>query len=69
MLVEGVEQPPGAVSDRAMVTVTDQTLVARNGRRIPAQDLEVGMTVRVWFEGAVAESYPVQGTAGFVEVQ
>jgi hypothetical protein len=69
MLVEGDEQPAGAVSDKAMVTVSDETSVARGDRWVPAQDLAVGMTVRVWFEGAVAESYPVQGTASFIEIQ
>ncbi len=69
MLVEGGEQPAGAVSDKAMVTVSGETLVSRGERWIPARDLAVGMVVRVWFEGAVAESYPVQGTASFVEVE
>jgi hypothetical protein len=69
MRVEGGRQPEGAASDKAMVTFTDETVVARGDRRIPARDLAVGMTVRVWFEGAVAESYPVQGSAGFIEVR
>ena len=69
MLVEGGEQPAGAVSDKAMVTVTTDTNVAQGDRWVPAQDLAVGMTVRVWFDGAVAESYPVQGSASFIEVQ
>ena len=69
MLVEGGKQPAGAVSDKAMVTVTDETRITRADEREGAQSLAVGMTVRVWFEGPVAESYPVQGTAGFVEIQ
>jgi hypothetical protein len=69
MLVEGGEQPAGAVSDKAMVAFTGDTQIARAGRRIPPSDLEVGMRVRVWFEGPVAESYPVQGTASFIEVE
>jgi len=69
LLVEGGNQPEGAVSDKAMVTITDETLIARNTRWIPPEDLAVGMTVRVWFEGPVAESYPVQGSASFIEVQ
>ena len=28
----------------------------------------VGTNVRVWFSGAVAESYPVQGTAQAVQI-
>ena len=69
MLVEGGKQPTGAVSDKAMVTVTDETRIARADEREGARSLAVGMKVRVWFEGPVAESYPVQGTAGFVEIQ
>jgi hypothetical protein len=68
MLVEGGKQPAGAASDKAMVSITDQTSIARGGRWIGPEDLAVGMTVRVWFFGAVAESYPVQGAARFVEV-
>ncbi len=68
LLVEGGEQPPGAVSDKASVRITEKTLVARGGRWVAPDDLEVGMIVTVWFEGPVAESYPVQGTASFIEV-
>jgi hypothetical protein len=69
MLVEGGEQPAGAVSDKAMVAFAEDTKVARAGRWIPPSDLEAGMKVRVWFEGPVAESYPVQGKASFIEVE
>lgn len=69
ILVEGGEQPAGAVSDKASVTITEDTVVSKNGRRITPVELAAGMKVRVWFEGAVAESYPVQGTARFIEVQ
>lgn len=69
ILVEGGKQPDGAVSDKAVVTITEETLIARNGRRVPPEELKAGMTVRVWFTGAVAESYPVQGTAKFIEIQ
>ena len=69
ILVEGGAQPQGAVSDKAVVTVEEGARVARGGAWIKAADLRAGMSVRVWFDGAVAESYPVQGTAAFVEVQ
>lgn len=68
LLVEGGEQPPGAASDKASIRITEKTLIARDGRWMAPDDLEVGATVRVWFEGPVAESYPVQGTASFIEV-
>lgn len=69
LLVEGGTQPQGAVSDKASVTIDAKTLIAREGRWIPPDELEVGMTVAVWFTGPVAESYPVQGTASFIEVR
>jgi len=69
ILVEGGTQPAGAVSDKAAVTITESTQVARAGKQVPPEQLEVGMTVAVWFEGPVAESYPVQGSAKFVEIR
>jgi hypothetical protein len=33
------------------------------------QELAVGMRVQVWFTGPVAESYPVQATAGTVLIE
>lgn len=61
------EPDNGAVYDYAMVTITPDTRIDSNG---PASfsDLEVGMQVTVFFDGAVAESYPVQGRASQVVV-
>ena len=61
------EPDNGAVYDYAMVTITPDTMIDCNG---PASfsDLEVGMQVTVFFDGAVAESYPVQGRASQVVV-
>jgi hypothetical protein len=62
--VEGPDQIPGSVSDKAQVTVNKQTrLFAEDGTTAQPTDITQGDTVRVWFTGAVAESYPVQGTA------
>jgi hypothetical protein len=70
MLVEGGEQPPGAVSDKAMVTVDDKTKVYdQQGDRVEASVLAVGQNVDVWFTGPVAESYPVQGGAAYVQLK
>lgn len=70
MLVEGNEQPAGAVSDKASVTVTSKTGVFGTGDEPATLDsLQQGMRVEVWFEGAVAESYPVQGTAKAVRLR
>ena len=57
----------GAMYDYAMVTITPDTKIDNNG---PASfsDFTEGMQVTVFFDGAVAESYPVQGTASQVSV-
>lgn len=65
---------PDVVSsvDRASVRVTTQTAVwAPPGADVAAptlDDLAVGQRVAVWFTGPVAESYPVQATAGAVQI-
>ncbi len=68
-LVQGNEQPPGAVSDKAQVTIGRQTVFFdRYGKKTSPAGIGVGTRVKVWFDGAVAESYPVQGTALAVQV-
>jgi hypothetical protein len=58
--------------DRASVRVTATTAVwasAGEGGTAPSvADLAKGQRVAVWFTGPVAESYPVQATAGDVEI-
>lgn len=54
-----VHIPPGA---RVLVTEGGQTRAGRH------EDVQTGSRVRVWFTGPVAESYPVQATAGTVLV-
>lgn len=67
-LIEGEDQEPGAVSDKASVAITDDTvIIGLDGERMEADELKEGLVVRVWFDGAVAESYPVQGTAGVIQ--
>lgn len=61
------EPDNGATYDYAMVTITPDTEIYKNGA-IRFGDLETGMYVNVFFDGAVAESYPVQGTAALVNV-
>jgi hypothetical protein len=54
---------------KAVAQVDGQTLVLLPGRVLGDQrSLALGQWVRVWFDGAVALSYPVQGTAGTVVV-
>ena len=55
--------------DRASVRVTADTIVwTAEGVRGTATDLAAGEQVAVWFTGPVAESYPVQATAGVIQV-
>jgi hypothetical protein len=55
--------------DRASVTVApDATVWTVDGQRGDAGDLVQGARIAVWFEGPVAESYPVQARAGAVQI-
>lgn len=68
-LVQGNKQPEGAVSDKAQVTIGPGTMFFdRYGEPTNSRGISVGTRVSVWFDGAVAESYPVQGTALAVQV-
>lgn len=69
MLVVAPADKPGTMGDKASVTVVPKTpVVDASGKRIGAGAILPGATVQVWFEGPVAESYPVQGKAGYVKV-
>lgn len=70
MLVEGPSpQPAGAVSDKAQVTVGPSTqFFDAQGNATKGSGIKVGTQVKVWFDGPVAESYPVQGTAQAVQI-
>ncbi len=54
----------------ASVKVTGETEMVREKSRekLHFADLEKGMLVKVWFQGPVAESWPVQATAGKIAV-
>jgi hypothetical protein len=68
-LVEGGTQQAGSVSDKAQVGVNPSTqFFGPDGKPGSPSAIVVGARVRVWFTGAVAESYPVQGTARAVQV-
>ncbi len=48
-------------------TVNEHTAVtSEQGQAIEAESVEVGSRVKLWTAGAIAESYPVQGTAAEV---
>ena len=59
-------------SAKASVEITAETEVFRQGdqQRVPAgpEDLEVGQRVEATFVGPVAESYPVQTSAGSITI-
>ena len=65
VLVEAVPNDPSG-SPKALVTVDRTTRVLHANASIVAkvEDLLPGTTVSVWFEGPVAESYPLQARAG-----
>ena len=69
ILVEGPAQPASSAADKAQITIAPSTQVfGPDGSKAAASTIVQGGSVRVWFEGAVAESYPVQGTAKAVQV-
>jgi uncharacterized Zn-binding protein involved in type VI secretion len=66
-----VEERPQETAGSAKASVritTDTRIWTTDGRRAPATDLVLGANVRVWFDGAVAESYPAQAKAGDIAV-
>jgi hypothetical protein len=65
VLVESEPSHP-AIGDKASVAVTSGTRITRGtqaGAAATARDLVPGLQVQIWFDGAVATSYPVQGKA------
>lgn len=62
----------GGKYDRASINVTRQTkiFIGEDGKRRAAkfEDLKIGDSVSAAFEGPVLESYPVQATAGDIEI-
>ena len=73
MLVESTGTPvAGAISDKAQVNIPPATMFFGPDGKAATLDsishIAQGTRVRVWFEGAVAESYPVQGSAKAVQI-
>lgn len=66
ILVEGSEDN-GATYTEAVVTITPDTKIYVNDLT-EFENLEVGMYVNVFFEGAVQESFPVQATAKQINI-
>jgi len=55
---------------KAVVTITGATSIRdKAGNVIAASALREGQTVSVWYNGAVAQSYPLQAEAAEIRVQ
>jgi hypothetical protein len=68
ILVEGVKDDDTSY-DKAHVRIrSDTDVVAADGQPMQFAELAVGMMVEVGFSGPVAESYPVQASAAWVQV-
>jgi hypothetical protein len=62
--------PQAGGSDRASVRLHTGTHVLwRTGAAAAVTDVRVGQQVRVWFDGPVMESYPVQAVAGVLVIE
>jgi beta-N-acetylhexosaminidase len=70
ILVESVPSDASG-SPKAMVTVDRATRLFHANANVSAglEDLLLGATVSVWFDGPVAESYPLQAKAGTLLIQ
>jgi len=70
-----VEENPADASgsNKASVRIMDQTKIYRRSgssvEKVSGTALTIGKQVSVWFEGPVAESYPVQGSASVVVLE
>ena len=55
---------------KAVVTLTDATTIRKkSGGTLSAGSIRKDQVVRVWFTGAVAQSYPIQAEAAEVIVE
>jgi len=64
ILVEGKVEND-TIYDKASVKISKEAIITENklGAILDISDIKVGQTVEIVFDGAVAESYPVQGRA------
>lgn len=67
ILVEGELGKNGADYDKGSVTINKDTIIYADTEG-SFKDFVVGQYVQVFFDGPVAESYPVQGTARQVNI-
>lgn len=66
-----VEATPAEFSGaKAVVTLSGATTIrTKSGGTVSAGAIRLGQVVRVWFTGAVAQSYPIQAEAAEVIVE
>ena len=67
LLVEG-EVEEDTMYDVASVTINNDTKIYKGEEKASFDDLEEEVTIEVIFDGPVAESYPVQGTAKKINI-
>ena len=68
LVEENPDEQPG--SAKAYVRLGPATVIRLDDRTPGTHaDLKVGDSVSVWFIGPVAESYPVQATAGAIRIE
>jgi hypothetical protein len=66
ILVKG-DEDNGATYTEGWVTIIEETKIYKN-EPVKMDALELNMYVNVFFDGAVAESFPVQGTAKQINI-
>jgi hypothetical protein len=71
VLQDGKDPKGGALAANVRVP-SDAKILRKTGdsyEQVGVDQLTDGATVQVWFEGPVAESYPVQATAGTIVIE
>lgn len=66
-----IEEFPGGLDTggaKAVARITNRTRVTRDGNLLAPSELRMGQRASLWFEGPVAESFPVQGEAAVISV-
>lgn len=65
--VEG-EIEEDTIYDKANISINDKTKVFKGDNKVNFIELKEGQIIEVIFDGAVAESYPVQGKAKKIKI-
>lgn len=50
------------------LTITNDTMITANGEEVEFEKFSLNQTVEVKIDGPVAESWPLQGTAGAINI-